>query len=229
MNSNLKTNLVFAAFCIAMAALESAVVVYLRALYYPNGFTVAMQLIDNQIILVEIIREAATIVMLLTVAYLIGKNQKERFAYFLLGFAIWDIFYYVWLKIFIDWPSSFLEWDILFLIPVTWLGPVLAPIICSITMIAIAMVVLKYQSKIQFNAAALLLFTVGSFIILFTFIYDYSAIVIQNDFLSDFLNLNQNPKFITIASNYLPSSFNWLVFGIGEFFTMAATLKLFTK
>ncbi len=128
---------------IAMAALESAVVVYLRALFYPDGFTVALKLIDQRILLIEIAREGATLVMLIGIGGLAGINFKDRFAYFLLSFAVWDIFYYVWLKAFIDWPSSVLEWDILFLIPFTWLGPVLAPVICSVTMILLAIVILR--------------------------------------------------------------------------------------
>src|SRR5882757_7701885 len=112
MKANLKTLLVVIGFSIAMAALESAVVVYLRALYYPDGFTVALKLIDQKIVLIEIAREGATVVMLAAIAYLTAKDFKNRFAYFLMAFAIWDIFYYVWLKVFIDWPSSLLEWDI---------------------------------------------------------------------------------------------------------------------
>src|SRR4051812_30545987 len=113
MNANAKTILVVSGFSIAMAALESAVVVYLRALYYPDGFTVVMKMMDQRILLIEIVREAATVLMLMGVGWLAGKNLKDRFAYFLLSFAVWDIFYYMWLKVFIGWPSSLLEWDIL--------------------------------------------------------------------------------------------------------------------
>src|SRR3981189_1372652 len=128
MNWNYKTFFVVIAFSIAMATLESAVVVYLRALYYPDGFTVALKLIDQRILLIEIAREGATLLMLVGIGLLAGRNFKDQFAYFLLSFAVWDIFYYLWLKVFIGWPSSLLEWDILFLIPFTWLGPVLAPV-----------------------------------------------------------------------------------------------------
>ena len=115
MNSTLKTVGVVSIFSAAMAALEGAVVVYLRALYYPDAFTVSFKIIDSNILLVEIVREVATLIMLLAVAYVAGKNFRERFAYFLLSFAVWDILYYGWLKVFIDWPSSFFDWDILFL------------------------------------------------------------------------------------------------------------------
>ncbi len=46
-----------AVFAIAMAALEGAVVVYLRALYYPGEFTVAFRVIDEKILLVELVRD----------------------------------------------------------------------------------------------------------------------------------------------------------------------------
>src|SRR5258707_7052052 len=117
MNWKPKTLWIVTIFSIAMAALESAVVVYLRALYYPDGFTVALRMIDPQILLIEIAREAATLIMLIGVACLAGKNFKDRFAYFLLSFGVWDIFYYAWLKAFINWPASIFDWDILFMIP----------------------------------------------------------------------------------------------------------------
>jgi hypothetical protein len=74
--------IVLIAFGIAMAALESAVVVYLRALYYPKGFTVAFQLIDEKILMVEIVREVATLIMLWSVSYLTSKTRYERLPYF---------------------------------------------------------------------------------------------------------------------------------------------------
>src|SRR6267378_2094617 len=171
MKANLKTLLVVIGFSIAMATLESAVVVYLRALYYPDGFTVALKMIDQQILLVEIAREAATLLMLLGVGWLAGSNFKDRFAYFLMSFAIWDIFYYVWLKVFIGWPSSMLEWDILFLIPFTWLGPVLAPVICAATMILLAVVMLRRNRQLTVGLWSLL--WAGGMVIAYTFTKDY--------------------------------------------------------
>ena len=61
--------------------------------------------------------------MLLAVAYIAGGNGPQRFGYFLLSFGIWDVFYYVFLKVLIGWPESLLTWDVLFLIPLTWVGP----------------------------------------------------------------------------------------------------------
>jgi hypothetical protein len=132
-------------FGIAFAYIESAVVVYLRAIFYPDGFTFPIADFDDitgfgPYLLTEIGREAATLMLMFTGSYLLGKNLRRRFAYFLTIFAVWDIFYYVWLKVLIDWPVSILDWDILFLMPVTWAGPVLAPVLTSLTMLIIAAV-----------------------------------------------------------------------------------------
>jgi hypothetical protein len=229
MTSTAKNCIAIIIFCVAMAALESAVVVYLRALYYSDGFTVALRLIDEKILGVEIVRELATLIMLIGVAYLAGKNRYDRFAYFLLSFAVWDVFYYVWLKVFINWPASFLDWDILFLIPITWLGPVLAPIICSITIIVLSIVILRKgstQSKIKFSSIVNTCLLVGCLLILFTFMQDYVNLMIVTDSLSDYPNLIQNERFVNAASTYIPESYNWLLFLLGEIFIGIGIAKL---
>jgi len=95
----------------------------------------------------ECCREAATIIMLAAVGIIAGKDNLQRFAYFLYAFAVWDIIYYAGLKVLLNWPSSFLTWDVLFLIPVPWIGPVLAPIISSLTMILFGGIIICLQEK----------------------------------------------------------------------------------
>lgn len=219
MSATCKTSGAVCIFSIAMAALESAVVVYLRALYYPDGFSVAFKLIDESIVRVELLRELATLVMLVTVGYIAGRNFVERMAYFLLSFAVWDIFYYAWLKVLIDWPGSIMEWDILFLIPFTWLGPVFAPLVCSITMIILATVLLRSHRSVSNIVWACLIS--GSMLILFTFLENYGKLIIGNGFTDDYPLLLQNSRFVALASGFLPQSFNWLVFSIGELLLLA--------
>ena len=84
-------------FGIAMGMLESAIVIYLREVYYPHGFAFPLTLVTRTVAITEFIREAATIIMLVCVAYLSGRNFHERMAYFIYAFAIWDIFYYLFL------------------------------------------------------------------------------------------------------------------------------------
>jgi hypothetical protein len=134
-------------FSIAFAYIESAVVVYLREIFYPDGFIFPLKVFGieefgKKLLITEIGREAATLVLILTSCALFGYNRRQRFAYFLVIFAIWDIFYYVWLKVLLNWPASIMDWDILFLIPATWASPVLAPVLVSAIMFTFAVVIL---------------------------------------------------------------------------------------
>ena len=106
-----------AVFGIAFGFVESSVVVYLRSLYNPEGFTFPLRVMSAEHLLVELIRKAATLVILAAVGMLAGSRRWEKFGYFLVAFGVWDIFYYVWLKVLLNWPAGLLDWDILFLIP----------------------------------------------------------------------------------------------------------------
>src|SRR5712692_9916279 len=134
-------------YAIAMAYLESVIVVYLRRLYYPQGFNFPLVIIDMPTLLLEIGREAATIVMLATVGIAAGRTKVGKFAYFLYLFGVWDIFYYIWLKVFLDWPASLLTWDVLFLIPVPWVGLVLAPVTVALTMLGMGLVMRRLEQR----------------------------------------------------------------------------------
>ncbi|MCL6494575.1 MAG: hypothetical protein K6T54_07320, partial [Ignavibacterium sp.] len=160
----------------AMAYLESAVVVYLRELYYPDGFTFPLKLIPEKILVIELGRELATIIMLLTVAMIAGKVFAERVAYFLFSFGVWDIFYYLWLKVFINWPDSLLTDDLLFLIPVPWISPVLAPVLVSIVFITFsisALMKVEVGLKTKFDKINFLLILFGVVLILLSFVWDF--------------------------------------------------------
>ncbi|HEY7493411.1 MAG TPA: hypothetical protein VIH59_20140 [Candidatus Tectomicrobia bacterium] len=137
------------AFAITMAYLESTIVVYLRRIYYHDrgGFAFPLVIIDTPTLLLEVGREACTIIMLATVGIAAGRTKVGKFAFFLLLFGVWDIFYYSWLKVFLDWPPSLLTWDVLFLIPIPWIGPVLAPVLVACTMIGMALVMLHLEAQ----------------------------------------------------------------------------------
>jgi len=132
---------------IVFAYIESAVVIYLRSLYYPDGFPFPLQTFNNSHLLIELGREVSTIIMLIGLGSLAGKNFLQRFAFFMFAFGVWDIFYYIWLKVFINWPESFFTWDLLFLIPHPWLGPVLSPIIVSSCLIIASLIILVFEDQ----------------------------------------------------------------------------------
>ncbi|TET93053.1 MAG: hypothetical protein E3J28_04975 [Desulfobacteraceae bacterium] len=143
-------------FSISMALVEAGVVIYLRAIYSPEVFAFPLEMMATRHFVVEIGREAATIFMLISVSALIGKKFWEKFAYFLICFGFWDIFYYIWLKIAIGWPLSLLDWDILFLIPLPWIGPVIAPVTIAIMMISAGLfIIFLFKKGYDFQPSSL--------------------------------------------------------------------------
>jgi hypothetical protein len=124
------------AFAIAMAWVESASVFYIRALvdrvepYQPNPLPM-----NDTLGYVELWREAATLVMIAMLGLLAGRTWRRRAGYAVLAFGAWDIFYYVFLRIVSGWPRTLFDWDILFLLPLPWWGPVLAPVSIALVMI----------------------------------------------------------------------------------------------
>jgi hypothetical protein len=207
----IKTLLWLSIFAIAMGFLESSVVIYLRELYYPSGFEFPLKVIPPKIAMVEIWREAATIIMLIGAGYMAGKSALTRFAYFLIAFAVWDIFYYVF--VFIGWPVNLFTWDILFLIPAPWTGPVIAPCLVALGMIVFGLSILyanaNKTSKVTGSQWFLLIG--GVVIIISSFLYDYFVEVQLSQ--ASFFPTQQG--LLNELKNYIPTKFNWSVFFIG--------------
>lgn len=202
-----------------MGFLETTVVVYLRLLYYPNGFQFPLAPMEPAVYLIEVVREVATLIMLAGVAFLAGRSFLQRFSSFLISFAVWDIFYYIFLKVLVDWPESLLTWDILFLVPMPWIGPVLAPCIASVTMILLACVLIhgeKQNTSFSINLREWLLLTGGSVILLVSWTRDY--LVQGHGRLSE-----------EFFSSYVPGEYNWWIFGLGEFLLLSAVYSLYKR
>ncbi len=196
-------------FSAAFGMVEAIVVVYLRSLYYPEGFVLPLKPIGQSHLIAELFREFSTILMLVAVGALAGRSRWQKFAFFIIAFGIWDIFYYVWLKVFLDWPASLLDWDILFLLPVPWIGPVLAPVLISLLMIAAGVLILRREQKEPFSPAAawVVLSSAGVAVILFTFMSDLDA---------------------TIRSS-LPKPYSYLLFSAGFFMMVGAVAGMFAS
>lgn len=135
-------------FVVAMAQLEATVVVYLRELFYPEGFEFPLKIIRGRIAWIEVGREISTVVMLVAIAKLAAPRDAWRqFAAFLWSFGLWDVLYYVWLWVMLGWPQSLLTWDVLFLIPLPWIGPCLAPMLVAAIMMASALVLESLRDR----------------------------------------------------------------------------------
>src|SRR3954464_11817445 len=123
-------------FAIAMAWVEAASVFYIRALVDRIEPYQADPLpINGALGHVELWREAATLVMIAALGMLAGRTWRRRAGYAALAFGAWDIFYYVFLRMMSGWPETLLDWDILFLLPLPWWGPVLAPVSIALVML----------------------------------------------------------------------------------------------
>ncbi len=137
-----------ALFAASFGVVEGIVVVYLRAaLGSVAGYgtsasdvvrfaeslkgAVAVGSLPGSLWRIETFREAATMLMLVSVALLATPTRRERWPIFLWSFAIWDITYYVTLFATMKWPSSLKDIDVLFLIPVPWIAPVWFPVLVS--------------------------------------------------------------------------------------------------
>jgi len=159
--------LTLTAFALAFGFVEGAVVVYLRAAagllpgYNASSLADVQRLsiayrqaqslhqFPQALLRIELMREAATMVMLVSVAMLAASRMRERWAYFLWGFAVWDIAYYAGLWATVRWPASLTELDVLFLIPVPWIAQVWYPLLVSaLTLLALALAKTKTQMPV---------------------------------------------------------------------------------
>ena len=195
--------LVVVLYAIAMAWVEAAAVYYLRSLidriepYQPYPLPVARGFGEA-----ELVREMATLVMLLTVGWLAGATWRARLGYSLVAFGVWDIFYYVFLRVLTGRPKSLLDWDILFLIPLPWWGPVWAPTSIALLMILWGTFMTKVErSSVAFGSHRkfLALGGLGAALALFTFMADAIGTADQG---------------MEALRNMLPLRFNWPLFGV---------------
>jgi hypothetical protein len=219
-------------FAIAMGILEGIVAIYLRDLYYPGGFFFPLTPLSSRAVAIESLREAATIVILAAVGYIAGKSLMERFSLFVYIFGIWDIVYYATLLFVIQWPSSFFTWDVLFLIPVTWLGPVLAPLVCSCTMILLTLSVerrLAQGTVVRPGPLEYIPCLIGAALILLSFLWEYGRLIIGGGFLPRLLTLADDPQFHEVISRHVPASYHWSLFLVGEGLILFSIILLFYR
>ena len=202
-------------FAVAMALVEAAVVAYLRTLIgSADPYRAGALGLPTWMMRTEIAREAATLVMLATVAWLAGRDWRARLGYFLIAFGVWDIFYYLFLAPISGWPRSFLAWDVLFLIPLPWWGPVLAPTSIAVLMLVLGTQITQFRKNENPPWPSLLswsLCIVGTLIALYVFMTD--AI--------------HAPRWdAETLNNILPVSFNWALFIVALVLMAAPVVEL---
>ncbi len=203
-------------YSIAMGYVEAAVVIYLREMLFANAQQLfPLRTLDPKYAIVEIVREGMTIVMLAMVAVLAGKNKFDRSMYFIYAFAIWDIFYYVVLKAAVGWPPSFTTFDVLFLIPVMWVGPVIAPLLIAGLLAFASAALLSLHGRLpdlRMRKLDILIFVIGCAVVL----YSFTAGVFHILYIS-------GPKGL---ENYTPKTYDWLLFSVGYLTMSAAVFRI---
>jgi hypothetical protein len=199
-------------FAVAMAWVEAACVYYLRLMvdrvqpYQPDPLPIR-GILGN----VELVREVATLLMLATIGMLAGRTWRARLGYAALAFGTWDILYYVFLRLISGWPASLFDWDILFLLPLPWWGPVLAPVCIASLMIVWGTLVTQWRDRIPATGFTRTSWGVsggGILLALWAFMAD---------------SIRAMSAGLDPVSQSLPTAFAWPVFG-GAFLLMAAPL-----
>lgn len=207
-------------FGISFGYVEAAVVVYLRALYDPvrqhlhpqrNPGDLFPLITPRQLaaagpenprrLLIEVGREAATMLMLASIALAVARNFQHWFAAFAIAFGVWDISFYAFLKLMIHWPQSLGTWDILFLIPLPWVGPVWAPVLVALSMIVCGLISLRLGSA-RGRPLHWLGVLAGAVVIVIAFVWDFR----------------------NTSTGGLPNPFNWPLFLFGEAIGLSAFL-----
>lgn len=202
-------------FAVAMALVEAAVVAYLRTLIgSADPYRAGALSLPAWMMRTEIAREAATLVMLATVAWLAGRAWRARLGYFLIAFGVWDIFYYLFLAPISGWPRSLLAWDVLFLIPLPWWGPVFAPTSIALLMLVLGTQITQFGKDESPPWPSLLSWSLciaGTLLALYVFMTD--AI--------------HAPKWDAETLNsILPVSFNWMLFIVALVLMAAPVVEL---
>lgn len=210
-------------FGISFGYVEAAVVVYLRQIYQPirqqlhpgRPADELFPLITTEqlkaqgpahehLLVVELGRELATMVMLAAAALTVASNGRQWLAGFALSFGVWDLMFYVFLKVLIDWPASLATWDILFLVPLPWVGPVWSPCVVALSMAFGGTVLLRRElsggEPVRLTAGHWAALVVGALVLMTAWMWDWRN---------------------TMAGNW-PNPFNWPLFWVGEAISLGA-------
>jgi hypothetical protein len=202
-------------FAAAFGCVEASVVVYLREILRPVRQEQLAGVPHDEVfpllspeqlqaggegpvraLLTELGRELATLLILAAVAALTARSFREWLAGFMIAFGVWDVFYYVFLRLLLGWPESLWTWDVLFLWPTVWAGPVIAPLLVAVSMIAAGTSILWRESRerpVRFAWFDGVLVLGGALVIIAAFCWDWRN---------------------TSAGGW-PNPFNWPLFAVG--------------
>jgi hypothetical protein len=221
--------IVLVLFGVSFGYVEAAVVVYLRTIDAPfrrelfrdvrHDAVFPLPAVEQlyaagpdyvRVLRTELGRELATLVMLAAVGMAVGRTSREWLAGFVFVFGVWDIFYYVFLKLLIGWPASLWTWDALFLLPVPWAAPVIAPVLVSASIIVAGGATLWRESRgrpVHCGRVDRALLVIGGLVVIVAFCWDFRH----------------------LAAGGWPHPFNWPLFALGEATGTAGFMRAFGR
>ena len=211
MSSFRATAVAVIAYAVAMAYLESSVVVYLNgALGAQVGVLFPLRPVSavGDYAAIEAGREAATLVMIGAIGLLAGTSGLERLAWAAVVFGAWDIGYYGWLWAFSGWPTSLGSTDLLFLLPVPWVGPVWSPMAVSAALIGVGLAAahrLRAGGRLRVDARHWVAGLAGGVVVVASYTLDAG----------------------TLLSGGLPGRYPWPVFALGLSLAVGAAVHAF--
>lgn len=228
----LRSDLLWASlFSIAMGFLEAAVVIYLRKLYYPEGFHFPVVPMGQDVLRTELLREIATILMLLSAGGMLARSALDRFAWFIFCFGVWDIVYYVGLWAVLDWPPSLATWDLLFLLPLPWYGPVYAPIVVALGLILLAFILLfarRRDPEFRVSGKEWGMMLLGASIIILSFVLDHAEYVLQDHSFGALFTFSQE-KLMEVSKDYVPREFDLKIYLAGLLITLLGMVSVLRR
>ena len=192
-------------FTITFGFCESALVYYLHDLFYPDGFSYPFLPFHTKMLIVDMVREIAATLVIVVVVCMAARGLWRRFALFMYVFGLWEILYYAWLYLLEGWPKSLLSNDLIFLVPVPWSGPVLAPLLISVFLILSAAVIIYFELKTGRFAPGWVppaLTLLGWALMLYAFMVD----------------------FMKVYERQIPGPYRWDLFAVGMALWAAAIL-----
>jgi hypothetical protein len=211
-------------FGISFGYVEAAVVVYVRASYeplhqrlhpdrsptdlFPVLLPAQLEAAGPQYVQwlhTELVREVATVIAIAAVALALARNVREWLAAFVVAFGAWDLFFYIFLRILIGWPASLFDWDLLFLLPLPWVGPVLAPVLVALALNVAGAAMLNREASgrpVLLTGSHWATISTGGLVVIVAFCWDWR----------------------NILAGGLPNPFPWPLFAFGLLLGLASFL-----
>lgn len=136
------------ALCIAMAYIDALASFYVRGMIQAGHegaefATGAVQEMPQRIISLELTRQAAFVLVLLTVAIVAGRNGLQQAGSFIFCVGAWIVLRYIAIRALTDWPASLVELDAVIFLPEPLYAPIWMTLILGLALGATGVLLIR--------------------------------------------------------------------------------------